>query len=364
MVARCDGQKIVWPVPTHGAGASPFRTAAECIDWNVPCPSIFERDQPLADKTLARIARGIRKFVLENARPFIVPVAYGDKGGSDIRINSADEPLRTICGARGGHAIVSPMMIKAKTYGGGGNDAMAANQPLRTITASKRGEFAIAVPYLVHRSNGERPGQAPRIYDVAKPISTLVGTAKHHGGHESAAGGQALDRPIDTIAARDQKSLTVAHLLKLRGTSESHIDSSASSMESPIPTIAASGTHMAAVSAFLVRYNGTGEAENPAKPLGTLTTKDRYGLVTIRIEGEEYILADIGMRMLTPRELYAAQGFAPAYIIDPIWNGKKLSKTAQIRMVGNSVPPVMAESIARAQLAPQAPQQALQLRAA
>ncbi|MGN6103986.1 MAG: DNA cytosine methyltransferase [Kofleriaceae bacterium] len=449
LVARCDGKPIAWPEPSHGPGrTTPYRTAAECIDWAIPCPSIFERDRPLADKTLARIARGIQKFVLDNPRPFIVPVAYG----RDARVNSIDEPMRTICGNRGGHAVVTPVLVpathgdthgrpdtrthsveeplrtltprgsqcavvsalllKTKTYGGGGNDAKSADEPLGTVTASKRGEFAIAVPYLVHRSNGERPekvntdgsvspGQAPRVYDIEKPIGTIVAQGQKHalsvalliknnGGNNDRAGsaGQVVDRPIDTIACKDQKSLTVAHLVRyngersdsevrggevsapistidtsnrfglvashlvnLRGTSAAHIEASAHSLTEPMPTVTASGTHVAAVSAFLVRYNGTGDAERMDAPMPTQTTKPRFGLVTVTIGGEEYVVADIGMRMLTPRELYLAQGFDSDYVIEcPGPTGKPLTKTAQIRMVGNSVPPVMAEVIARAQL--------------
>lgn len=411
LVARCDGRAISWPAPTHGPErAKPYRTAAECINWAIPCPSIFERDRPLADKTLARIARGIKKFVLENQRPFIVPVAYG----GDARVNDIDEPLRTICGNRGGHAVVTPVVMKAKTYGGGGNDAKSVDEPLGTVTASKRGEHAVAtatlvptgafvmpnntnnvpkgvdepaptittgnrnylaVPYLVHRSNGERPekvgkdgrvikGQAPRIYDVEQPLGTIVAQGQKHaacvalliknnGGNNDRNGnmsGQVLDRPIDTIACRDQKSLTVASLVKMRGTSEAHVNASGHDLNEPMPTVTASGTHVAAVSAFLVRYNGQSEAQGVDKPAGTLTTKDRYSLVTVTIAGEEYVIADIGMRMLTPRELYRAQGFHDGYVIDPEYQGKPLTKTAQIRMVGNSVPPQMAEVIARAQL--------------
>lgn len=454
-------EDIIWPTPTHGPGrAEPHRTAAECIDWTISCPSIFERERPLADKTLARIARGVRKFVLDTPRPFIVPPAYGDKGGTDVRVNSIDEPLRTIAGNRGGHAVITPMLIKAKSYGGGGNDARPADAPLGTITASKRGEHAIAtatlvpagafvmpnntnnvpksvdepvptittgnrnflaVPYLVHRSNGERPGQTPRIYDVTEPLRTIVADGekfaacvamliKHNGGNNDAHGssGQTLDRPMDTLATHNTKSLAVAHLVryntensagstrgqslteptstldasnrlglvashlvKLRGTSKAHVAASSHQMELPMPTITASkrgGTHLGQVevdlapadgvdldrarqvAAFLVRYNGTGDAERVDRPLGTLTSKERYGLVIVELDGEEYIVADIKMRMLTSRELYRAQGFSEDYQIAPEWNGKPLTKTAQIRCCGNSVCPPIAAAIVRAQL--------------
>lgn len=411
-----SNEPIRWPEPTHGPEReNPYRTAAEVIDWSIPCPSIFERDEPLADKTLARIARGIQKFVLDNPRPFIVPPAYGDKGGKDVRVNDINKPVPTVCGNRGGHAVISPTFLKVKSYSGGGNDATSPREPLRTILASKRGEFATAtatlvpaasfspdvieVPYLVHRSNGERKGQAPRIYDVEKPLTTAVAGGikhaacvamliKHNGGNNDRHGssGQAVDAPVDTVTSKDNKSVTVAHLvryngerrptetpragqlelplstidtsnrfgmvathlIKMRGTSEAHVDASASSMESPVPTISAAGTHVAQVAAFLVRYNGQSVGQDAEAPIGTLDTTDRYGLVTVTIDGEDYILADIGMRMLTPRELYRAQGFPEDYEIAPTWNGKPLSKTAQIRMVGNSVCPPLAAAIVRA----------------
>lgn len=446
LVARCDGLPIVWPMPTHAKVATPkhkrFRSAAQCIDWSDLGQSIFERDRPLADKTLARIARGIRKFVLDNPAPFIVPATHGDSGGApDMRSHSADEPLRTLT-TRGAQAhLVTPYLIPTNHGGADRNDLRvhAPEDPVPTICAGKRGQHAVVsptfimmnntnnvprsteepcptittgnrnylvMPYLVHRSNGERPAtattpaQLPRIYDAQEPLGTVMAQGqkhavcaalliKHNGGsHASKKGGQEVTRPIDTISCKDSKSLAVAHLVryngdrregevrgalaqdplptqdtsnrfgvvssrlvKLRGTSEAHLSSSGSSMEDPVPTVSASGTHMAAVSAFLVRYNGQSEVQNASSPMGTLTTKDRYGLVTVVLDGETYILADIRMRMLKPRELFNAQAFPADYVIDPMWNGKPLTKTAQVRMCGNSVPPVMAEVIARAQVA-------------
>lgn len=321
LIARCDGRPITWPQPTHGvegSGLLPYRTAAECIDWAVEAPSIFDRSKKHAEKTLARIARGIRKFVLTAAKPFLVPTAHGDKGGAP-RVHSADEPMRTICGNRGDEALV--------------------------------------VPYLVHRSNGERPakvdadgtvhaGQAPRIYDIEEPLGTIMAQGqkhalvsalliKHNGGNNDKAGsaGQTLDRPCDTITARDAKGLATVTLSKL---SDDELVQRARK-----------------VAAFLVRYNGKGEPETLDKPLGTLTTRDRYGLVMVEIDGETYAIVDIGMRMLTPKELFAAQGFDPSYDITAEGVlGEPLTKTAQVKMCGNSVPPPMSEAIVRAQFKP------------
>jgi DNA (cytosine-5)-methyltransferase 1 len=292
LVARCDGQAIAWPDPTHGPGrASPYRTAAECIDWSVQAPSIFERSKQHAEKTLARIARGIRRYVVQAERPFLAPVA--------------------------GKAVVAP--------------------------------------YLVHRSNGERPvkvdadgtvhaAQAPRVYPIDEPLGTIMAQGqkqalvqafllKHNGGNNDSCGasGQELTRPIDSITSRDSKSLATVSLAL------------ASDPEAR--------RRARAVYSFLIRYNGKGEPEELTKPLGTLTTHDRYGLVTVTVGGERYVIVDIGMRMLTPRELFNAQGFAPDYdITAESVRGEPLTKTAQVRCVGNSVAPPIAAAIVRAQL--------------
>lgn len=436
LVARRDGKPIRWPAPTHGKsgellGLKPYRTAAECIDWSIPCPSIFDRKKPLKPKTLARIARGIRKYVLEAARPFVVPVNHGGAGRRDHRVHDVDAPMPTITGGqRGGHAVVTPYLmpnntnnvptgadapvptvttgnrnfvvaptlVKAKTHGGGGNDPMPADEPLRTVTASKRGEFGVAAAYLVHRSNGERVGQAPRTYDAQEPLGTIVAQgqkhalcaaylAKHYGGNESAAGGTAADEPVDTVTARGHHSVVAAqlvryngdrrdgevrgvdvggplptqdtsnryglvasHLVKFQGTSESHVSSCASSLDAPMPAITAKGWKVAQVAAFLIKHYGAEAGQDQAAdaPLDTITAKPRFGLVTVTIDGEEYVIVDIGMRMLEPRELFRAQGFPDDYEIAPLVETKtkrgkvkrkRLSKTAQIRMCGNSVSP-------------------------
>jgi DNA (cytosine-5)-methyltransferase 1 len=424
MIMSADGEPRAWPEPSHGPGPGlqPYRTAAECIDWSIPCPSIFGRKDPLADKTMARIARGVQKFVILAARPFIVPVSYGSKNGTDVRANSIDEPMRTICGNRGGHSVIVPIVVKAKTHGGGGNEAMAANEPLRTITASKRGEFAISTATIVRTAHGDVDAKGKRrgqsAHDIEQPLGTVCasgtdfaiavptlrpsgrrpGTAakcvaflnKHNGGHESAGGGQAVDRPVDALVGANNKSVTLAHvvryngerragearggqldlplptqdtsnrfalatshLCKLRGTSEAHVDSCSQAVDEPVPTISASGMHVAEVRAFLVRYNGQSVGQLPSDPLGTLDTTDRYALATVVIDGELWEIVDIGMRMLTPAELFRAQGFGPEYVIDPIGpKGKPLTKTEQIRAVGNSVCPPVAEAIVSAVFAP------------
>lgn len=322
LVARNDGAAIRWPEPTHGRGRTmAHRTAAECIDWSIPCPSIFDRERPLADKTMARIARGVRKFVIESARPFLISVNHGGVGRRDLRVHDLDAPTPTVTGGqRGGHALV--------------------------------------VPYMVHRSNGERVGQAPRVYDVAEPLRTVVSQgekfalcaaflARHYSDRATGGwnGGTAADAPLSAVTATNHHSVIATHLLKFQENSDGQ------PLDEPMHTVMAGAARFAQVAAFLVRYNGTGDAEPVDRALGTLTSKPRFGLVTVTIDGEEYVIVDIGMRMLTPRELFRAQGFGDEYVIDPVGpKGKPLTKTAQIRMCGNSVAPPIATAIARANL--------------
>lgn len=316
LIARRDGRPIRWPLPTHGPMlAAPHRTAAECIDWSIPCPSIFDRDRPLADKTLARIARGVRKYVLGAARPFLM-------------INNENNVPRSV------------------------------DSPVSTITTGNR-QF-LAVPYLVHRSNGERVGQAPRIYDVATPLGTIVAQgqkhalcaaflAKHYGDRATGGwnGGSAADRPIDTVTVRDHHSLVAAHLVRYNG--DRRGAERVAGLDEPLGT-QDTARRYALVASFLARYNGTSTGQQLEEPISTIDTRDRFALVTVTIDGEEYVVVDIGMRMLTPRELFRAQGFGDEYLIAPDGpGGKPLTKTAQIRMCGNSVSPPVAAAVVRAQ---------------
>jgi DNA (cytosine-5)-methyltransferase 1 len=385
LVARCDGQPIVWPAKTHGAGLLPYRTAAECIDWSLPCPSIFERERPLAEATMRRIAHGIKRYVIDAATPFIVPVTHQ----GDIRVQPIDEPLRT-------------------------------------VTSAKRGEFALASPTLIQTGYGERPGQAPRVPGLDKPLGTAVDgqkhglvtafLAKHYGGNETP--GVAVDGPISTITTQDHHHLVAAHISKFRSGSvgsdageplhtvtaggeqarpgtgnamglvtaqlvgcggragqsrprdagepmqtltakadaclvTSHLIGAGGpeysgkprSVDEPFGTVTTEN-HRAEVRALLLKYYGSDQDPNLREPLHTVTTKDRFGLVTVK--GVDYFIADIGMRMLQPRELYRAQGFPESYQIDRGHDGRVLSKAAQVRMCGNSVCPPLACAIVAA----------------
>ncbi len=324
LVARRDGQPIAWPEPTHTAkpakdsGLLPWRTAAECIDWSLPCPSIFERERPLAAATERRIAHGIKRYVMEAAQPFIVHIAHGDgKPGGVQRWGS------------GAHSI---------------------DKPAPTLTA--KAEHVLAVPTLVQTGYGEREGQAPRVPGLDKPLGTAVNGQKHalvaaflakHFGGEPQAGKTAADlrSPAPTVlASGGPQGVVTSHLAKLRGTS-----SSADTAE-PLGTVSAQGTHHAEVRALLLKYYGSQQDPQLTEPLHTVTTRDRFGLVTVA--GEVYAIADIGMRMLQPRELYRAQGFPDSYVIDRGADGRVLPKHAQVRMCGNSVCPPLARALVAA----------------
>lgn len=334
LVARCDGLPIVWPEPTHAAPDSlpvrskklkPWRTAAECIDWSIPAPSIFERSKPLADATLRRIAKGLQRYVMEAAEPFIVPLThqgektliaptlvqtgYGEREGQAPRALDLHKPLGTVVAGQK-HALVSAFL--AKHYTGVVGSDMA--DPLATVTSVDH--HSLVTANLIHMGHGEGKCGTKRfshgIRDVAEPLNTITA--------QGAAAG-----------------IVTSNLIKLRGTNVG------SATDEPVHTISAQGTHHAEVRAFLVKYYGTDQDPQLGEPLHTVTTKDRFGLVTVK--GQQYQIVDIGLRMLTPRELYRAQGFPEDYLIDIEHNGKPLTKTAQVRMCGNSVCPPMSRAI-------------------
>jgi DNA (cytosine-5)-methyltransferase 1 len=296
IVARCDGRPICWPQPTHGPGRKAYRTAAECIDWSIPCPSIFDRKRPLAEKTMRRIALGLKRFVLENPRPFIVTCNHA---GEEFRGQSIGQPMCTLTGARDAHGIVVPHIVGIDHQGSGDRAVWAADRPLGTVTAEAR--HALVAAWMV----------------------------KHYGG----VVGHELDRPVGTVTAKDHHGLAAVHLSKFYGTNVG------SDPGEPLPTITGGGQHIAAVYAFLVKYFGTAVGQAVSEPLHTATGHDRFGLVVVRINGEPYVLADVGLRMLTPRELARAQGFPDSYVLTG-------SKSSQVARIGNSVPPVMAERLA------------------
>jgi DNA (cytosine-5)-methyltransferase 1 len=309
MVARCDGLPIVWPEPTHhrkpARGQRKWPAAASVMDWSIPCPSIFTRPKPLAEATLKRIARGVQKFVVESVDPFIVPA-------------SAAAPIVITMG----HGEGSGPTKRA------GTGTRPITDPINTITASGGG-VGVACAYLM-QANGGFNATVGR--DMRDPVSTVTNTGS-------------------------QQQLVTAHLATLRH------HSTGTAADAPLSTIAAGGEHHALVqttlapadeasalrvAAFLVTYYGAGQPVDLRDPMDTITTRDRLALVTVTVRGVPHVIVDIGLRMLSPRELYGAQGFPPNYIIDRMADGTPLTKKAQVRMVGNSVSPMPMRAIVAA----------------
>ena len=297
MIARCDGKPIKWPKHTHGplnseevkAGlVKPYVGAYTKLDFSIPCPSIFDTSaeikekygiravRPLADKTMQRIARGIKKFVIDNQEPFIVPIGYG-----------------------------------------------------------------------------ERQGQAPRIHDIREPLPTIVSSGKHYlcapaliqyhsETSKDDVRGQMIKEPLMTVDGSNRYGLVTSFLSKF------YKSGTGQDIREPLHTITTSAGHFGEVRAFLIKYYGEGTGQDIKAPLDTITSKDRFGLVTI--EGAEYQIVDIGLRMLEPKELYGCQGFPDDYIIDHDFEGKTYSRTEQVKRCGNAVPPPFAQAIVKANL--------------
>lgn len=314
LIARCDGKRIVWAEPTHAPRDSEavkqglkqaYRTAADCIDWTIPAKSIFEREKPLAENTMRRIARGIQKFVIDNPEPFIVNYKFNNEP------KGTDEPLSTVT-AVNNHYLVAPTLIQYHSETSKDEvRGQELDEPLMTVDTAPR--YALSVAHIM----------------------------KNYGGGYKGAG-SAADAPLDTVTAKDHNSLVTAHIMTMRNNMDGQ------PIDEPLTTISCSGAHHAEVQAFLVKYFSTGAAKSVNEPLDTITTKDRFALVTIH--GEEYIITDIKMRMLQPRELFNAQGFPEDYIIDCDADGHPYTKTKQVARCGNAVTPQVPAALVKANL--------------
>lgn len=356
LIARRDGSPIVWPKPTHGDPASaevktgkllPWPTAADMIDWSIPCPSIFERKRPLAENTLRRIAKGLERFVINAAEPFIVNTRNGEREGQQPRIRGIDQPLWTVTAQGSQGAICIPTLAPFITEHANASQQrnMPADGPLHTICAQvKGGHFALVAP-VIARQFGNSVGQS-----VEGPLGTVMAKADKSqlvtaflAKHYTGVVGAEVTQPLPTVTTVDHNALVTSHLVKLRGTCQH-----GQPVTEPMPTVTAGGMHIGEVRAFLLKYYGTDSTIPCSEPLHTVTTRDRFGLVTVR--GEDYQIVDIGMRMLEPHELFAAQGFPADYVIDHDATGKKFTKTAQVARCGNAVCPPLAAALVRANL--------------
>jgi len=328
MIARCDGLPIVWPAPTHGDPKSnavisgklkPWRSAAEVIDFTLPCPSIFDRKRPLAENTLRRIARGIQRYVLDAAEPFIIQTGYGERMGQAPRVPDINKPLGTVVAGGVKHAVVMPHLQRQFGQSVGQPVAM----PAPTVMPAGGGKTALVAAFMAQQ----------------RVSACIVGA----GGPAYAGKPAPVTAPTGTLLTRNHKALAAAHVCKLRGTNVGH------AMTEPLHTVSAQGTQRAEVRVFLLKYYGSEkDGADISSPLGAVLAKDKHGLVTVSVNGEPHFIADIGMRMLVPRELYLAQGFPRHYVIDRDAEGNPITKTAQVRMCGNSVPPDLSEALVKA----------------
>lgn len=366
MVARCDGQPITWPEHTHAPADSeevkkglckPYVGACTEIDFSLPCPSIFDTSEeikekygiravrPLATKTMERIARGLKKFVLDNAEPFIVQCNHSGANWDYCR--NMNEPLPTITAKHGFgivEPIISPYMGTNTTNHPGGD----CRDPIHTITTGN--QQCVVAPTLI-QYHSETADNDVRGQKLDQPLNTVDGSNRYglvtsflhkyyDGGYQGA--GDTLANPLPTITAWDHNSICAASLIQLNN----HCDGR--DIKEPLPTITAGDGHFGEVRAFLIKYYGECTGQDIKAPLDTVTSHDRFGLVTVN--GVDYQIVDIGLRMLEPRELYGCQGFPDDYIIDHDYTGKKYSRTEQVKRCGNAVPPPFARALVKANL--------------
>jgi DNA (cytosine-5)-methyltransferase 1 len=299
MIARCDGEPIVWPAPTHAKhpvkGQQKWRTAAECIDWTIPSKSIFDRAKPLAPATLRRIAKGMKKFVIDAADPFIVPIA----NWSGESVQSAHDPLRTVTSwPRGGSfAMASPIIAPATHQGS--DRVNDPHTPPPTVTCANRGELTLISPTLIQTSYGERAGQEPRVPGLDQPLGTVVagGTkhalaAAHLVKFRFEDEGKALDEPLPTITSGGnyQRPAGAAHAMGISTVFMAQMNggfntTTAKSIEDPMTTVTNTGSQQQLVTANLVHLRGNCDARDAEDPLYTISAGGtHHGLVTAFME--------------------------------------------------------------------------------
>lgn len=366
LIARCDGRETIWPKRTHAPVGSdevkqglckPYVGAYTQIDFSRPCPSIFDSTEeikekygiravrPLAPKTMERIARGLKKFVIDNAEPFIVQVNHS--GAKSDYCHSMNDPLKVIT-SKHGFGIVEPYMVQIGQTGFTADRSKDIREPLTTIVS--KNEHCLISPTLIQYHSETAPGEV-RGQTIQDPIMTVDGSNRYglvtsflhkyyDGGYKGA--GDSISNPLPTVTAVDHNSVVTANLIQMNN----HCDGR--DITQPIPTITAGDGHFGEVRAFLVKYYGQGTGQAVTEPLDTIPTHDRFGLVTI--QGVDYQIVDIGLRMLEPKELYGCQGFPDDYIIDRDCTGKAYPRSEQVKRCGNAVCPPIPAALVKANL--------------
>jgi len=402
LVARCDGKPIVWPERTHAPRDSeevksgklqPWRSAAEIIDWSQPTYSIFDSKKkikkkygvnavrPLADNTLRRVIRGVDKFTIKSGAPFLVECNHGGEG----HLRSVAEPVNTVTGKYTG-GVCNPVMAPFTFGNTGGSVGSPADQPVHTIRSAGSQVFSAANLIQYHSEQTE----AVRASGLDKPIHT-VDAANRHGLAsaqlvEYYGNGNPLNirQPMHTVTARDREALTIAHMQKYF---DGGYKGCGADARDPLATVTAID-HNALCAAHVVKFKGKELGQHPTDTLNTITAQgleyaecrtvlakvepgkklghwpkirnllNKYcgyslakdEVLLIIIWGVAYYIADITLRMLTPRELYNAMGFPPDYIIDRDCLGNVCTKANQVARCGNAVCPPLAEAMVRANL--------------
>ena len=370
LVARCDGRPILWPKRTHAPADSPevqagllepWRSAAEIIDWSLPCPSIFDTKEeiraryglaaqrPLKPNTLRRVVRGVDKFVIKSANPFLVVVNHaGEFRGQEI-----GDPLQTIT-AKHGYGVASPAMVPWTVTNTTNSTGHPVNEPIDTArTGGGGGQMFLGASMIQYHTE---QSEHVRGQKITKPIMTIDAAnrygltaatlVKYYGTDQH---GQKIQDPLHTVTAKARGALMATHLVKMKGTNLG------GPMSEPVQTITAGGGHFGVVTTVVVKAEPGANLKHWPEIRGLLNTYCGYHLgpedvILFEIGGAAYFMADIGLRMMIPRELYAANGFPPDYIIDRDYLGNAYGKSKQVARCGNAVPPPFATALVRANL--------------
>ena len=369
LVARCDGKPIRWPERSHAPRDSEevksgkcltWRSAAEIIDWTIPGYSIFESKQeimerygvkvvrPLAENTMRRVIRGVDKFTIQSGKPFIVPTGYGERKGQAPRVHDIENPVSTVVSTVKQNMcqpVIAPFIAQQKFR----NDAQDISNPLSTVTSVGAHELLSVNLIQYHTEQSEYV----RAAGIDTPINTVDASNRYGLTCANLVEYYGTGRPLDisdpmhTVTAHDREAMTAAHIVEFKG------QDIGQSVSAPLRTITSSAGEFARCFAVLAKSGGSfGHwpeiREMLNRHCGYALSDD--DVILLLIGGVYYYIADITLRMLTPRELYNAMGFPPDYIIDRDYTGKEYGKTKQVARCGNAVCPPMAEALVRANL--------------
>ena len=360
MVMRNDGQPIEWPEITHGDPALnkqlvPQKVAADVIDWTIPVKSIFNRKKPLVEKTMARIAKGLQKFVFDSDAPYIVehknqrPFITEHANASSQRNMPIDEPLRTICAqVKGGHFAVVSADLEQAYPNEQNSDSTSVKDNKQELLAFMAKHFTGCAGASIDDPLATITGVDHNALVTANVEKSIIPTYEEWIQSTEKWGGTRAE--YDRLFGEDVDTVTTSHVIKMRGTNLGH------TVSEPAHTVSAGGNHLGIVNSFLIKYFGSNFGTDINTPVHTLTTKERFGLVVVqgevmvKMHGAIYRVLDIGMRMLEPHELFLAQGFPKNYQFQFDQNGKKISKAKQVARCGNSVCPPVAKALVSANI--------------